>query len=130
MVNAFTMLMRVTNSITLDKVNPNYQASLDRDIFKIDGVEYMRKSAIASKSKSKKRSSSKIWAYGESLVRQTDAKEVYYCWICERQKKSQQLMVLNGTPKKQQTEQPISFHTVVTTYYFDQFKELLIHWFV
>ena len=49
-----------------------------------------------SKAGTSKRTSA-LWAHGEALVRASDQKEVYYCYICECEKKQQKLPVLCGT---------------------------------
>lgn len=141
---------KATDGVTLCEGNPDYSEATKRDRFKAEGVEYMRKSVIARKGKKRKAISS-IWLNGEALVRQTDSKEVYYCYLCEISKRSQQLPVLNGTrsvldhlaavhrldqegkplgPKLEPSNQLLNFNTVVTTYSFDKFKDLLIRWIV
>lgn len=142
---------RPTDNITLYTANPAYSKPTDLDIFKLDGIEYMRKSVVAKNSKKRKKGSS-IWSNGEPLVRQTDSKEVFYCYICESSKRSQQLPILNGTRggidhlelvhrldrdgnplgpiQKASDQQLVNFSTVVKTYDFDVFKRLLIRWLV
>jgi hypothetical protein len=110
----------------------------------------MRKSAIAQKGK-RRQAVSSIWLNGEGLVRQTDSKEVFYCYPCELEKKSQQLPSLAGTtnaqvhlqnvhrldkdgkplpPKEPQKNTPLVVNMVVKTYQFETFKDLLIRWIV
>ena len=142
---------RKTDTVTLFKNNLAYTESTDFGIFTIDGVGYMRKKAIARKKKAKDPQSN-IWKCGEALVRQTDGHEVFFCWLCEIKKKDQLLPILNGTkggldhlskahqigkdgniidkPSQSESQRSIQFSTLVTTQSFDEFKRLLIRWFV
>jgi hypothetical protein len=149
----FSATRKVTDTVTLCKDNPAYDMALHLDRFQLEGVEYIRRAVIARKGKRNKdpESGSGVWRFGESLVRQTDSKDVYYCWICERNKRSQSLPVLNGTKgaidhlrdihkidkdghplvnKAGDGQQSLNFSSLVTTYEWSKFKALLVRWIV
>jgi hypothetical protein len=149
MLNAFTILHTKSPEccITLDKDNPLYDPDKALTRFKLDSVEYVRKSEVARVKKARQ-SELQCWKFGEALVREVDKKDVYYCYDCERQSRTQKLPVLNGTrgaryhmetvhmrdpdtgELKQTTPAAKTFFSLVVNKDFDVFKQLLIRWFV
>jgi hypothetical protein len=89
-------LFKSPDAITLDPQNPAFSAEHCVDSFRLHGEQYSRKVSTASKAGTRKRTSA-VWAHGEALIRASDRKEVYYCYICECEKKQQKLPVLCGT---------------------------------
>lgn len=140
---------KASDSITLWPQNPIFSAEQCMDSFKLNGEQYIRKSSTASMRKIKKKTSA-VWVYGEALLRAADMKEVYYCYICECQKKPQRLPVLCGTkggidhmtvhgynregykvePVPTSQKRITSFSSLVTTVDYDVFKRLFMRWIV
>ncbi len=69
---------RITDDITLSPRNPRYSQQQALRRFRIEGVEYARKSEIAAARKARARAS-RIWDWGEELVKVSDSSAVYYC---------------------------------------------------
>jgi hypothetical protein len=148
-MNAFSALTSrsATSAVTLNKNNPAFDKAKELSRFKINGIELVRKSEVATGSKHRN-GSSPVWQYGETLIRVSDKVKVYYCYECESANQKQRLPVLNGTTGARQhmagvhkrdpdsgqvTAAPESkgkVFTLVNTADFDLFKELLIRWFV
>jgi hypothetical protein len=146
--NRLNSTNNLTNSVTLDESSPSFEPEKQLTRFKLDSIDYMRKSEVASLRKARDKKSP-VWRFGEALVRLNDKKEVYYCYQCEREGKKQKLPVLNGNkggldhltyhkrdPKTGELN-PVIKGSPMTTFYslvdkkdFNTFKELLIHWFV
>lgn len=144
-----------SDAVTLDKDNPQYRAELEVDRFKLKGKEYHRHCKVQWQidTAKRKREPRSIWyRFGEKLLRLSDNKVVYYCYVCERKKRQQDLPVMNGTgpaldhlreehqidkhgnkikvtvPAGQATLEQTN--TLVTTYDFEEFKRLLLRWMV
>jgi hypothetical protein len=81
--------------VILDIHNPLYERSNAPPRFKVNGVEYTRRSGIRSMRVNRERRS-KCFEFGEALIRSSDQKGVYYCYDCERGQKKQQMPVLCG----------------------------------
>lgn len=108
---------------------------------------YIRKEEVASKNKEERSKWSPIWRYGEALIREGDRKVVYYCYICERERRSQKLPIMSGNkggldymeshkidrksgePKPKKQQQSSTFN-LVSKVDFKQLKGLLIRWIV
>lgn len=138
-----------SDQVTLYPRNPQYDPQRCLETFKLYGEQYRRKNTIAVMGKTKKKNSP-VWAYGEALVRAGDQKEVYYCYLCESERKPQKLPVLCGTKggidhmvvhgfdregnkveKAPATQRRLtSFATMVSTYDYDKFKRLFLRWIV
>ena len=137
------------NAITLDPQNPAFSAEHCVESFRLHGEQYSRKIPTASKAGTRKRTSA-VWAHGEALVRASDQKEVYYCYICECEKKQQKLPVLCGTKGgidhmmlhgydrdgarveglRNGLKRSSLFSNLVTTVNYDVLKRLFIRWIV
>lgn len=138
--------------IPLCRDNPAYQ---DVDTVSIDGLKYRRASKIAKTGRQHRVKPSVAWQHGELLTRERDQQQVYYCYLCESQRRPQQLPLNNEgskpalnhilrvhkinsngeviqptPPTAQPTMNPSLFFNVVSTYDFDEFKRLLIRWIV
>jgi hypothetical protein len=134
-------------SLILNPRNPSYSKDNQPLSIEIDGVKYMRAKALAKKGDRKE--PSVCWSYGERLIQSSDKKKFYYCYDCEDDKLTQQLVTADGTtnprshmktwhsrdpdtgvaavkPKKDQ-DKVISF---VKTESLKEFKRLLVRWFV
>ncbi|KAM0708841.1 hypothetical protein Q7P35_005494 [Cladosporium inversicolor] len=140
---------RPTDKVTLYPTNPAFSKSTCPDDFKIYGRQYTRKSALARGHRSRERRSP-IWRFGEDIVCVNDGIDVYYCWICECEKKRQDLPVLKGnssalnhmmshgydrdsnkTEKSTKTiPETRTFYALVTTTKYESFKTLLVRWIV
>jgi len=149
-----------SDTITFDKANPSWRSELELDGFKLKGVQYHRCCKIVSQVIGKRKREPRSIAYkdskfGEKLLRLHDAREVYYCYICERKKKVQELPLLAGTrgaldhlldkhqidqqgnsvaliveASQQQLPEHGSIFTAVTTYDYAEFRRLLVRWIV
>jgi hypothetical protein len=72
-------------------------ALIQPDEFKLQGEQYTRCSVIARGPRSTKKRTSVIWLYGEDLQSKRDRKRVWYCYLCEKQRRQQELpAVSNG----------------------------------
>ncbi|KAL6402704.1 HAT domain-containing protein [Ilyonectria robusta] len=72
-------------------------ALIQPDEFKLQGEQYTRCSVLARGPKSTKKRTSVIWLYGEDLPAKRDRKRVWYCYLCEKQRRQQELpAVSNG----------------------------------
>uniref|UniRef100_A0A9Q8PC99 Uncharacterized protein n=1 Tax=Passalora fulva TaxID=5499 RepID=A0A9Q8PC99_PASFU len=91
----FTLPSKNTTKVTLCLKNPKFDAELRLDEFNIDGVAYTRKNAVQQLKKGRTKISP-IWAYREALVRNSDLREVYYCYNCELENRPQSLPMMNG----------------------------------
>jgi hypothetical protein len=140
---------RPTDKVTLCPTNPAFSKSTCPDDFKIHGRQYTRKSALAKGHRSRERRSP-IWRFGEDIVCVNDGIDVYYCWICECEKKRQDLPVLKGnssalnhmmshgydrdgnkTEKSTKTiPETRTFYALVTATKYESFKTLLVRWIV
>src|SRR3954471_19628337 len=92
------LMRQSSDTVTLapPEINPNSDLSLQPDKFKADGKEYVRDCALMKKPNETSRKTSICWIYGEKLLRKEDNRKVYYCYLCEKQKKKQQFVVING----------------------------------
>ena len=150
----FTRKQATTDAVTLCKNSPQYVAAKELDSFHIDGLVYKRCCKIAKKLNNKPRKKPSIaWSFGEALLRTTDNKPVYYCYLYERQKRSQILPVINGNRPAlehlrevhqldkegnkvvkevdlDQSTLESKVFTAVTTYDLAEFKRLLVRWMV
>lgn len=121
------------------------------DSFTHDRVKYIRRATINKKSSN---TSSAIWKFGERFIRQSDGKEVFYCYECAALNKRQELFVCSGTGhtaahlkkahkivdgEKQSSheirqQRPTVLEAMRGRFYykdiFEQFKELLVNWIV
>jgi hypothetical protein len=150
---SFPMAGAATDNVTLDSKNPDHKPERELDKFRIDGEDYQRCSKLQQKVIAKKRlKKSLAWKVGERLLRLSDQRTVYYCYICERQHKAQSLPVINGNtgalnhlrdahnldksgctiPKVSENQPTLDrkVFTAVTTYDYDEFKRLFIRWIV
>lgn len=139
----------ITDVVTLWRNNPLYTKETRLWRFKLDGSEYTRLAEIATSKKGRKKLS-KVWDWGEELVRE-DKRHVYYCYECEVSGFKQQFPAVNGTtgaanhlktyhnrdPKTGQLldsdkprEETTLLKEVVRTHSFEVFKLLLVKWFV
>ncbi|KAL2349590.1 hypothetical protein BJ546DRAFT_813117, partial [Cryomyces antarcticus] len=68
------------------------------DKFTLFGNEYSRKACLADEAKARKERSSHIWTFGEDLLIHKDQSTVYYCYLCEKEKREQRklLSISNG----------------------------------
>jgi hypothetical protein len=154
--SSFTLLTdRPSNQrhseLTLCPTNPLFSKAKQLARFQLDGVDYIRKAVVAKPPKQKERTKiSQCWRFGEVLIRSCDRKEVYYCYDCEREGKSQRLPVMNGNRPglehmdKAHNRSPVTgvirpvakkeaapaFFDLVHKKDFEAFKLLLIQWFV
>lgn len=146
-----------TDHITLAPltINPRFDNALKLDEFEIKGVKFIREASIhrAKRAKVSTVKDSKIWQWGERLIRVSDNKIVFYCYECEARKYSQALHVVNGTSHTSKhlwerhrisketgekvvvSDSPIVTHLieqqeVTAKWRFDRFKELLIRWVI
>lgn len=142
--------------ITLSHANPYYKKELELDRFVIHGDEYHRCCKVQKRVEAKKstrKRPSPAWRHGELLRRLKDEKDVYYCYLCELEKKSQQLFIVNGNgrilnhledyhridresgdrkPDAIPRNRPLShsFANLCSSYDYDEFKRLLVRWIV
>lgn len=69
------------------------------DEFKLQGEQYVRCAVLARGPKSTKKRTSVIWLYGEDLQSKNDGKRVWYCYLCEKQRRQQDLPAISsGNP--------------------------------
>jgi hypothetical protein len=78
-------------------INPGANESQEFDEFRLYGRQYIRCGSLAKKPKNTKQRTSPIWRWGEDIfLRDSDGKTTYfYCWLCEKQKRHQELMVVS-----------------------------------
>ncbi|KAF4546931.1 Hypothetical protein D9617_95g039960 [Elsinoe fawcettii] len=134
-----------SDKVTLCPANPAFSESTCLDELKISGRQYMRKSALAKGQRSRERRSP-IWRFGEDIVRADDGLDEYYCWICECEKKQQDLPVLKGNSSAlnhmishgydrdgnkvnkgtRSIPEAATLYTLVTATRFENFKTLLV----
>lgn len=86
----------MTDDVTLGKRNPFFTEPKRPWRFKVDGLECARKSEVATVRKGRTKPS-KVWDFGEELVKMADKSSVYCCYECEFSKSRQQLLVVNET---------------------------------
>ena len=94
-----TQLMPQSSDIiilVLPKINPSSDPSLQPDKFKVNRKEYLCICALAKKPNEISKKMSICWIYGKKLLHKADGQKVYYCYLCEKQKKKQQFVVING----------------------------------
>ncbi|KAH7112613.1 hypothetical protein B0J13DRAFT_391640, partial [Dactylonectria estremocensis] len=65
------------------------------DEFNLQGQQYTRCAVLARGPKSTKRRTSVIWLYGEDLQSKRDEKRVWYCYLCEKQRRQQDLPAIS-----------------------------------
>lgn len=138
-----------SDKVTLCPTNPAFSESTCLDELKINGRQYTRKSALAKGQRSRERRSP-IWRFGEDIVRVDDGLDVYYCWICECEKKRQDLPVLKGNSSAlnhmmshgydrdgnkidkgtRSIPEAAALYTLVTATRYESFKTLLVRWIV
>lgn len=88
--------------VTLSRTNPDYKKELELDEFVIHGERYHRSCKVQMRVETKKvtrKRASPVWRYGEMLRRLKDQKDVYYCYLCEHEKRFQQLFIMNGNER-------------------------------
>jgi hypothetical protein len=140
--------------------DPSDSAILQPDEFTIKGQQYIRCSSLAKAPKSTKKRTSVVWKYGEDIQSKRDAKKFWYCYLCEKQHKPQELPAIgNGNctsldhleskhnidrntgevkarvvHSREEGQLSItdanSINTLVFARRLDRFKELLIRWVV
>ncbi|KYG40534.1 hypothetical protein M433DRAFT_77779, partial [Acidomyces richmondensis BFW] len=140
-----------STTFVLGPNNPGYCKESIPSIIRLGGDEYSRKGTV-SKRKNGRKGISKVWQFGEALVRRSDKKEFYYCYDCEALKDSQPLLVLDGTstarhhmrikhyrdpdtgviavPKEPLKRDKQAVYTVVEAKQINVFKAYLIRWIV
>lgn len=139
--------------VTLSCNHPDYRPEYELDSFMLGGLKYHRVSKIEKSGRQPRRLLSVAWQHGELLLREKDHKQVYYCYLCEKQQKKQLLFINNEGSKpalnhlarthkidskgaaieaSKDAEQNISpaVFNVVWKYNFEDFKRLLIRWIV
>lgn len=128
--------------------HPSYRPENELDSFMLGGLRYHRVSKIEKSGRQPRRLLSVAWQYGELLLREKDQKQVYYCYLCEKQQKKQPLFINNEGSKPalnhlarahkidskgaaieaskdpEQNSSPAVF-SVVWKYNFEDFKRLL-----
>ncbi len=151
--NLITMAQHVlrvaaTDDVTLYCQNPLFSQLKELWRFKIEGKEYARRKETAAVAGLRAKSS-KVWDWGESLIRVNDGASVYYCYECELNMKRQRLPVitsgLSGAGKhmtgfhgrdlttgllKGSLADASSLSELVHTKNYDVFKLLMLKWFV
>lgn len=139
--------------------DPSDAAILQPDEFKIQGKQYVRCSSLAKAPKSTKKRTSVVWKYGEDIQYKQDGKKFWYCYLCEKQQKQQELPSIGngnctsldhlelkhnvdrntGEVKAQARSreegqlsitEANSMKTLVYARRLDKFKDLLIRWVV
>lgn len=136
-----------TDEVTLCRRNPVWSQVKELWRFKIDGKQYARKKETATAA-SERTKVSKVWDWGEPLIRVADGAAVYYCYECEVNSKRQPLLVItNGLGsagrhmkrahgRELKTGLPAgsqpagSLNELVNTKNYDVFKLLVLKWFV
>ena len=64
------------------------------DEFKLYGKQYIRCSALAKPPKHTKKRTSIVWTFGEDIqLRKESEKKFWYCYICEKERRRQELPV-------------------------------------
>ena len=78
-------------------INPKADDSKSFDEFRLYGKQYMRCRALAKRLKNTKQRTSPIWRWGEDIFpKEPDGNTTfYYCWLCEKQKRLQELMTVS-----------------------------------
>jgi hypothetical protein len=66
------------------------------DEFKLQGEQYVRCAVLARGPKSTKKRTSVIWLYGQDLQSKKDEKRVWYCYLCEKQRRQQDLPAISS----------------------------------
>lgn len=66
------------------------------DELTIRGEQYTRCAVLARGPKSTKRRTSVVWMYGEDLRSKRDERRVWYCYLCEKQRRQQDLPVTSS----------------------------------
>lgn len=138
--------------VTLSRTNPDCKKELELDEFVIHGERYHRCCKVQMRVEAKKatrKRASPVWRYGEMLRRLKDQKDVYYCYLCEHEKRFQQLSIMNGNGRTlshledihridretgERKADPLprgrlsshSFATLCSSYDYDEFKRLLV----
>ncbi len=137
-----------TDEVTLYRQNPVWSQLKELWRFKIDGQQYARKKETAAVA-CERTKVSKVWDWGEPLIRVADKAVVYYCYECEVNTKRQPLLVItNGLGsagrhmkrahgRNPKTGLPMgiqpaagSSSELVNTKNYDVFKLLMLKWFV
>lgn len=142
--------------VTLSRTNPDYKKDLELDEFVFHGDKYHRCCKVQMRVETKKATRKKVspaWRYGELLRRLKDQKDVYYCYLCEHEKRCQQLFIVNGNGRTlshledvhrvdretgERKADPLprgrlssqSFANLCSSYDYDEFKRLLVRWIV
>ena len=143
---AFNILSTAPPSVILNPQHPQYSDAV-AGIFKLGGVEYLKKQEVAHIAVGRKDVSA-CWKYGVAIVRKNDKKQFYYCFDCESNKKTQPLLALCGTSparyhmknvhsRDPETGDKLAKDAVIGAVYqlveqknYNTFKALLIRWFV
>jgi hypothetical protein len=145
-----------------ESINPRRdpEALIQPDEFTLQGEQYIRCAVLAKGPKATKKRTSVIWIYGEDLQAKKDGRRVWYCYLCEKQRRQQELPAvsngnstaldhLDSTHKIDKvtgesksfrgdsvdTSQPSisdyqDMKSIVFARRLDRFKELLIRWLV
>lgn len=82
--------------LILNPRNPAYCKDAIPSPLVIKGVQYVRKKDVATVGEPRKESS-KVWLFGEALLRRQDKRRFYYCYDCEDKGLNQPLLVIDGT---------------------------------
>jgi hypothetical protein len=138
--------LRRTDVVTLDADGPAFNPVLQLAEFQLEGVSYVRKETVQLKHRERNKTSA-IWRFGEALIRQSDCKEVYYCYLCEHKKSRQALPILCGNKgglnhmathgidkegnqiEKRAAGQQVIMNLVAKTD-FNEFKRLFVRWVI
>ncbi|KJZ72759.1 hypothetical protein HIM_05901 [Hirsutella minnesotensis 3608] len=72
------------------------EALIQPDEFRLQGEQYTRCAVLARGPKSTKKRTSVIWLYGEDLQSKRDKKRVWYCYLCEKQRRQQDLPAISS----------------------------------
>jgi hypothetical protein len=90
-----------SDDITLAPPNINPEATDTKrpDRFKLNGQHYVRRNAVAKKpNQTTGKRTSPVWNYGEDIQLASACGDndrcYYYCWLCERDKKRQELPII------------------------------------
>ena len=141
-------------------INPKADDSKEVDEFRLYGRQYIRCQSLAKQPKHTKQRTSPIWRWGEDIfLKDSNGKTTYfYCWLCEKQKRHQELMIVSKgrctaldhltedhnmhrtSGELQNSSVPESDQPTIEEYptrwalemsrNFDSFKRLLIRWIV
>jgi hypothetical protein len=84
-------------TVVLNPRNPQYCKEAVSGVFKMDGVEYIRKRDKARKGEPGRKEKSECWRWGVKILRLSDQRPFYYCFECEDKGDEQLLPSCDGT---------------------------------